>query len=170
VRPGNVYPSLTREQLDSMRLRRITSNCAPAQLAQQTAAAHDHQAKHIMLCAGSACQACAQRDSSSAAALWEYLSHRIAQINDLRSEGDEEQPILVTRLECLQVRGCGVAWRGVAWRGVAWRGVAWRGVAWRGVAWRGVAWRGVAWGWGWVWCVCHCCACCAPRRVAVQRP
>jgi (2Fe-2S) ferredoxin len=35
---------------------------------------------------------------------WEYLSSRLAEINQLRSEDDEQEPILVSKLNCLQVR------------------------------------------------------------------
>lgn len=35
---------------------------------------------------------------------WEYLSHRLQEINQLRSEDDEQEPILVSKLNCLQVR------------------------------------------------------------------
>jgi hypothetical protein len=35
---------------------------------------------------------------------WEYLSHRLEEINQLRSEDDEAEPILVSKLNCLQVR------------------------------------------------------------------
>jgi hypothetical protein len=48
VRQGNVYPTLTQQQLDQMRQRRLTSNCTPSQLLHKEPAAH--QAKHIMLC------------------------------------------------------------------------------------------------------------------------
>lgn len=48
VRQGNVYPTLIQEQMDMMRQRRLTSNCAPDQLRHKEPAAH--QAKHIMLC------------------------------------------------------------------------------------------------------------------------
>lgn len=48
VKKGNVYPTLTQQQLDQMRLRRLTSNCNPAQLLTKEPAAH--QAKHIMMC------------------------------------------------------------------------------------------------------------------------
>lgn len=47
-RGGNIYPVLTQQQLDEMRMRRLTSNCAPQQLQQKQPAAH--QAKHIMMC------------------------------------------------------------------------------------------------------------------------
>jgi hypothetical protein len=34
---------------------------------------------------------------------WDYLSHRLKEINQLRSEDDEQEPILVSKLNCLQV-------------------------------------------------------------------
>jgi hypothetical protein len=36
---------------------------------------------------------------------WDYLSHRLKEINQLRSEDDEQEPILVSKLNCLQVGG-----------------------------------------------------------------
>jgi hypothetical protein len=38
----------------------------------------------------------------------EYLSQRLAEINQLRAEDDEQEPILVSRLQCLQVRAAGL--------------------------------------------------------------
>lgn len=194
VRKGNVYPTLTQQQLDQMRLRRLTSNCNPAQLLTKEPAAH--QAKHIMMCrcatAGlgaccwqqwfylqtccatmamehdlpqcqpggdcsclvqhsalcilkavqlgrlepstamccfrcleppttpsvvpallscsgasctAACKPCgAMPGGTNAQRCWEYLSHRLEEINQLRSEDDEAEPILVSKLNCLQVR------------------------------------------------------------------
>lgn len=51
---------------------------------------------------------------------WEYLSHRLQEINQLRSEDDEQEPILVSKLNCLQV---GAAWGGGG--GGVWGGGLW---------------------------------------------
>lgn len=106
---GNVYPTLTQQQLDQMRQRRLTSNCAPEQLLHREPAAH--QSKHIMMCSGSSCTAtckpCGMTGAANGQRCWEYLSHRLQEINQLRSEDDEQEPILVSKLNCLQV---GAAW------------------------------------------------------------
>lgn len=47
VKQGNVYPTLSEQQLDAMRQRRLT-NYAPDTLLHKEPAAH--QAKHIMMC------------------------------------------------------------------------------------------------------------------------
>lgn len=159
VKQGNVYPTLSEQQLDAMRQRRLT-NYAPDTLLHKEPAAH--QAKHIMMCrcvratggssraplcsgqlphlparrqqaqqpcvdpstpsplnksrctvlscmcSGSSCKAtsaickpCGM--SANGQRCWEYLSSRLAEINQLRSEDDEQEPILVSKLNCLQV-------------------------------------------------------------------
>lgn len=147
-----MYPTLSPQQLDAMRQRRLTSNCAPSQLQYREPAAH--QAKHIMMCrcvrvavclevvsvalaAGntrlvlttaswlsclpcglhlptadnvrsgssckSACKPCGSTGPSNGERCWEYLSHRLAELNQLCSQDDEQQPILCSKLNCLQV-------------------------------------------------------------------
>lgn len=48
--------------------------------------------------------------STNAQRCWEYLSHRLEEINQLRSEDDEQEPILVSKLNCLQVRANTADW------------------------------------------------------------
>lgn len=48
------------------------------------------------------CKPCGM--SANGQRCWEYLSHRLAEINQLRSEDDEKEPILISKLSCLQVR------------------------------------------------------------------
>lgn len=47
------------------------------------------------------CKPCGM--SANGQRCWEYLSSRLAEINQLRSEDDEQEPILVSKLNCLQV-------------------------------------------------------------------
>lgn len=47
------------------------------------------------------CKPCGR--SANGQRCWDYLSHRLKEINQLRSEDDEQEPILVSKLNCLQV-------------------------------------------------------------------
>eukprot|EP00775_Hariotina_reticulata_P007007 gene7007-7221_t len=91
---GNVYPALTKQQVEAMKHRRLTSNCDAGQLANKQVDAH--QTKQIMFC-GSCNSEAGQR-------AWEYLSKRLKEINQLRSENDQEEPILGTCIDCIQAR------------------------------------------------------------------
>ncbi|KAF8072561.1 hypothetical protein HT031_000221 [Scenedesmus sp. PABB004] len=110
---GNVYPPLSEVQAAALRRRRVQTAAAPARrpAACEPGAAADtvfaspyagsHQTKHIMLCTGgSACKA-----TSAACATgqrtWEYLQQRLQEINQLRAAADNEQPILGTRVDCV---------------------------------------------------------------------
>lgn len=64
---GNVYPALTKQQVEAMKHRRLTSNCDAGQLANKQVDAH--QTKQIMFC-GSCNSEVGQR-------AWEYLSKRL---------------------------------------------------------------------------------------------
>lgn len=103
---GNVYPKLSEAAVSAMRARRLASNCAPDQLAHIADVAHEHQRKHIMLCSGSHSRSDCQANCSEhhGTRCWEYLSQRLAEINQLRAEDDEQEPILVSRLQCLQAQ------------------------------------------------------------------
>lgn len=108
-RAGNVYGPLSAATLAAMRQRRLTSNCSPEQLASSSRRASVHQAKSIILCSsgGASCRAsCKACDGCALAAQrsWEYLQKRLKEINQLRAEGDEKEPILGTRIDCVQAQ------------------------------------------------------------------
>lgn len=102
---GNVYPTLSQDQIAAMTRRRLTFNCSTEQLISKHIAAH--QAKHILLCCGTncktACNSCGSCGYQTGQRTWEYLSKRLGEINQLRAEQDIEQPILGSRIDCVQV-------------------------------------------------------------------
>ncbi|KAF6263615.1 hypothetical protein COO60DRAFT_378030 [Scenedesmus sp. NREL 46B-D3] len=104
---GNVYPELSQAQLNIIRNRRNNSNCSTTG-STVTRAFDGHQSKHIMLCAGSGCEAscgsCGTCGALTGQRSWEYLSKRLQEINQLRSEQDTEEPILGSRIDCTQAR------------------------------------------------------------------
>jgi (2Fe-2S) ferredoxin len=105
LRLGNVYPALSQEQLELLLLRRqrLASNCSHQQLSDLAARAHSHQAKHVLLCDGSCgCGSCSGRQTG--ALCWDYLEARLAELNQLRTEGEAEPPIKASRVPCEQLR------------------------------------------------------------------
>lgn len=103
---GNLYPSLSDEQIAAMTRRRLTFNCNTEQLVCKQIAAH--QTKHILLCSGinckAACSNCGSCEYQTGQRTWEYLSKRLREINQLRADNDIEQPILGSRIDCLQAQ------------------------------------------------------------------
>ena len=73
---GNVYPTLTTEEIAMMRRRRLSSNVSAAKLLSTVSHQSDHETKHIVLCSGSpsGCGACNHQLGVRA---WEYLQERI---------------------------------------------------------------------------------------------
>uniref|UniRef100_A0A383VQ61 Uncharacterized protein n=1 Tax=Tetradesmus obliquus TaxID=3088 RepID=A0A383VQ61_TETOB len=110
MRQGNVYPALNQAQMDMIRSRRNNSSrsSSSSTVSAMSKAFDAHQAKHIMLCAGVGCKAtcnsCGSCGAQTGQRSWEYLSKRLQEINQLRSEQDNEEPILGSRIDCVQAQ------------------------------------------------------------------